>query len=257
VGGIGFIVHVNLGSLAPWHRNRMLRGRLSLHTKIVLAGTLALLVGGTVAVLLLERRGALAGLSERDRWVGAFFQSVTCRTAGFNSVDLLQLTGISKALSILLMFIGGAPGSTAGGIKVSTAVVLAATVVAMVRNRDETEFGHRTVPVRAVRESIVIAVLSTLVVGVVSFALHLTEAASSAAMPASGLSLNLLFETVSAFGTVGLSLNTTHALSGAGLGCVIVCMFVGRLGPLTMALTMGGAGQGPSRRYPEENVVVG
>lgn len=251
-GGIGFIVHTNLGSLTPWRRNRLLRGRMSLHTRIVLAGTLVLLVAGTVAIYLVERHGTLSTLSPRDRWIGAFFQSVTCRTAGFNSVDMMALGGISKALFMLLMFIGGAPGSTAGGIKVSTAVVLVATVAAMIRNRDETEFGRRTVPVRAVREAIVITVLSLMVVGTASLVLHLTEV-----VPASGLSLALLFETVSAFGTVGLSLGATPGLSAPGLVCIALCMFVGRLGPLTMALTMGGAGQGPARRYPEETVVVG
>jgi trk system potassium uptake protein TrkH len=199
----------------------------------------------------------LRHLAPEDRWVGAFFQAVTCRTAGFNAVDTAALQGVSKALTMLLMFIGGAPGSTAGGIKVTTAVVLVATVGAMIRNRDESEFGWRTIPVRAVREAIVITVLSMTLVALVALVLNVTESANPALVPPQGLSASLLFETMSAFGTVGLSVGATPLLSPGGLGCLVLCMFVGRLGPLTLALTMGGAGRGPGRRYPEENVVVG
>lgn len=257
IGGVGFIVHNNLASVVPWRRNRLQRGRLVLHTRIVLLGTAVLLAAGMAGFLLSEWNAALAGLTPRARWVGAFFQSVTCRTAGFNAMDQTAMRGVSKALTMILMFIGGAPGSTAGGIKVSTAVVLVATVRAMIRNHEETEFGHRTVPTRAVRESIVITVLSLTLVAIISFVLNLTEAANRDLVPPAGLSAPLLFETISAFGTVGLSLGVTPQLSPQGLVCIIVCMFVGRLGPLTLALTMGGAGQGPTRRFPEENVVVG
>ncbi len=256
-GGLGFVVVHNLGALAPWRRDRFKRGHLLLHTRIVLYGTAVLLVLGTLLVVALEWRSGLAHLLPRDRWIGALFQSVTCRTAGFSAVETASLSGGSKTLSMVLMFIGGAPGSTAGGIKISTAVVLVATVMGMIRNREETEFARRTVPIATVRESIVISVLALAMVGLCATVLHLTEAANRALVPASGLSLTLLFETVSAFGTVGLSLGATQWISGPGLGLLVVCMFVGRLGPLTLAITMSGAGQGPARRYPEENVVVG
>ncbi len=256
-GGLGFVVQNNLGSLAPWRRDRLRRGHLLLHTRIVLFGSAVLLALGTLFVAAMEWNTGLAHLLPRDRWIGALFQSVTCRTAGFSAVDTASLGGGSKALSVVLMFVGGAPGSTAGGIKLSTAVVLLATVVAMIRNRDETEFGRRTVPTATVRESIVITVLALLLVGLFATALHVTEASNRALVPASGLSFALLFEAVSAFGTVGLSLGVTPLISGLGQVLLIGCMFVGRLGPLTLALTMSGAGQGPSRRYPEENVVVG
>jgi len=254
-GGLGFIVHTNLAGLAPWRRNRLSRGHLSLHSRIVLLGTVVLLLGGTLTIFLLERHGTLAGRPLPLQWVSAFFECATWRTAGFSTVETGALQGLSKALAMFLMFVGGAPGSTAGGIKVTTLVVLAATVSAITRNHDEVEFAQRTIPARAVRESIVIALLGLLSVAVASLTLHLTEAAAFA--PRNGLSLPLLFETVSAVGTVGLSHDVVPQLSAAGRLLLCLCMFVGRLGPLTLALNISGAAPSPARRFPEENVIVG
>ncbi len=254
-GGLGFIVHNNLASLAPWRRNRLTRGRLSLHSRIVLLGTAILLVGGTCVFFRLESGDALAGRSTPLRWVGSFFECASWRTAGFSTINPAELGGVTKALAMMMMFIGGAPGSTAGGIKVSTMVVLAATMVAITRNRDEIEFAGRTIPARTVRESITIALLGLLWVICASLVLHLVERGAFA--PHSSLSLPLLFETVSAVGTVGLSHNITPQLSTAGRLLICLCMFVGRLGPLTIALNISGAASNPARRYPEENVIVG
>ena len=252
IGGLGFIVLANIAQLRFWRRNHLERGRLNLHTKIVLWGTATLLVAGTLGVYVLERHQTLAQLGFGNRWLGAFFHSVSCRTAGFSGVDIAAMRGVTKAFSMALMFIGGAPGSTAGGIKVTTAVVLAATVLALMRNRENSEFGKRAIPVRAVRESIVITVLSLTLTGVMAFILHLTENVTG-----TSLSTELCFETVAAFTTVGFSENVTPALSHAGLLCMAVCMFVGRLGPLTIALTMRHSNIKAFRSYPEEPVVVG
>ena len=251
VGGLGFIVLVNVSQLAPWRRNRLERGRLSLHARLVLTGTLILLALGTAAVWLLERHGVLSGLSLPRQWLGAFTHSVMFRSAGFGIAEPAALHGLTKAISMVFMVIGGAPGSTAGGIKVSTAMVLILTVWAMIRNREETEFARRTVPMRAVRQAVAIFVLSVAMMALMGLLLQITEARG-------GVSLPVLYETVSAFATTGLSLGVTPTLSVAGKLCVIVCMFVGRLGPLTIALTMGRTTrQGIPRRYPEEPVSVG
>lgn len=257
-GGLGFIVHSNLISVAPWRRNKLRRGRYTLHTRIVLTGTVILIATGLFMILAFEWHNSLADVPVNNRFANALFISVSARTAGLNNIDVASMCGLSKAVIMFLMFIGAAPGSTAGGIKVSTAVVLVATVAAMIRNRRETEYAGRTIPARAVRESIVITVLSAAIVLIAVFVLHFTEASNPALAAApQDLSLNLTFEAVSAFGTVGLSLDTTPLLSNTGLLCIMVCMFIGRLGPLTLALIMSGAEPTSDRRFPEENVVVG
>ena len=259
VGGIGFIVHRNVFSLRPWRRNRLERGRLTLHSRIVLQMTIALLALGTVGFWLLERHGAFAGLSPSQQWLRALFKTASTRTCGFAATPDTAVGGFSKALSMVLMSIGGAPGSTCGGLKVTTVAVLLATVRSMARNLEECEIGHRTIPARIVRESIAILMLGLGALATSSALLHVFESRNPAFFPpgAPGVSVSLVFEAVSAFGTVGLSLGATPELSGASRACLVACMFLGRLGPLTLALTMGGSPARRPRRYPEESVVVG
>ncbi len=249
VGSLGFVVLASLSQFRPWRRNRLERGRLGLHTKIVLWATGILWAGGALAFYLFERGGVLAPMSEGTRWTAAFFHSLACRSNGFTVFDGAALGGFSRALDLLLMFIGGASGSMAGGIRVTTVAVLLAAVVSTVRNRDECEIAHRTVPQRAVHEAIAVTVLSLSGLAVLCGGLLAAEHA--------GLSMDLVYESVSAFGTVGLSTGATPALGGPGAVCVMVCMFIGRLGPVTLAISLSGRGRARSVRYPEENVLVG
>jgi trk system potassium uptake protein TrkH len=192
-------------------------------------------------------------MSLPDRLLGALFQSMTPRTAGFNVIDMASLSEPGRFTTLLLMFVGGSPGSTAGGVKTTTMVVLVLTIIAMVRGRRETELYNRTIPLAVVREAVVIFMLGLFVVIAGFGLLLLTETPRMGSDDAA----RLLFETVSAFGTVGLSLGGTADLSAAGRSVIIVCMFVGRLGPLAAALIIGEMDVNQRLRYPEEEIVVG
>lgn len=252
-GGLGFLVLHNLASIKFWRRNRKTRGRLSLHSRIVLSTTILLIFGGWLAILGTEWYASLQNLKLTDRLLCGLFQSITPRTAGFNVINMSDLSDPGRFTTILLMFIGGSPGSTAGGVKTTTMVVLILTIAAMLRGRRETELHHRTIPMAVVREALVIFLLGLFVVAIGFGLLLLTEG------PRTGTdqSVRLLFESVSAFGTVGLSLDWTSNLSAAGRIVIIICMFVGRLGPLAAALIIGNIDVNQRLRYPEEEVVVG
>lgn len=256
LGGLGFLVLYNLSSIRFWRRDRLRRGRLSLHTKIVLSSSGLLLLIGWIGFLALEARYSLADMTWLDKMVAALFHSVSPRTAGFNVIDMANVHPPASLLTMLLMFVGGSPSSTAGGIKTTTFVVLVLTVVAMVRGREETELHGRTIPARAVREALSIFLLSLLCVVAFFGVLLLTEHVAAPSPYLSGADA-LLFETVSAFGTVGLSMGVTPTLSAIGKLCIIICMFIGRLGPMAIALVIGARDLGQSVRYPEEDVVVG
>lgn len=249
-GGLGFVVHADLFAHVLRRKPRASR-RISLHSHLVLVGTGVVLAVGTVAILALEWSGAFDGFTVLDKALGALFQTVTSRTTGFAAVPTTSLRTATTILVMGVMFVGAAPGSTGGGIKITTAVVLCATIRDMLRNRDCTELRARTVPRRVVVDAIAITLLSLAVVGSAVFALSLTEEGLGLA------ALPLVFEAVSAFTTTGLSLGATPLLSAAGKGFIILCMFVGRLGPVTLALSLSSRQAGPGRRYPEENVIVG
>lgn len=259
VGGIGFVVHNNVLACRPWRRDRTRRGRLTLHSRIVLWMTLLLVLCGTLFYGLVERHGVFRDVPLWQSWLGAFFKTVTTRTCGFAASDEMAYGGFSRMFSMVLMLIGGAPGSTAGGLKVTTLVVLMATVSSMIRNREECEIGHRTIPMRIVRESIAILVLGAAVLLAEVVLLHCAELHSPEFFPNHdrGLSLRLVYEAVSACGTVGLSLNVTPKVTPLSKVFLLFAMLIGRLGPLTVATLIGGSMQGTPRRYPEEGVVVG
>ncbi len=252
-GGLGFLVLYNISTFKFWRRNRKTRGRVSLHTRLVLITTVLLLIVSTALYLAAEWDVAFASMPLKTKLTNAFFTAVTPRTAGFNVVPMADLSVAGRFLTIPLMFTGAAPGSTAGGIKVTTLVVLFLTIAAMLRGRSETDLHLRTIPVAVVREATVIFSLSVFAVLLFFGLLLITES------PAIGTDATdrLLFEAVSAFGTVGLSLDTTPALSAAGRIVIILCMYIGRLGPLTAALVIGTREVGQRIRYPEEEVVVG
>jgi len=243
-GGLGFLV---LAELAGWLISRQRRRRpLTLHARIVLVATLVLIVAGSVLFALLEWKGALEGLSWPDKLLNSFFQSVTTRTAGFNSVPMPGLTGATILLFIVLMFIGASPGSTGGGIKTSTVTTLLFSVRAFIRGREAVEVGGRTIPQSIVVRAVVLVCLSVVVCVLGFFLLLMTQDAPFE---------SLLFETVSAFGTVGLSIGATAQVDEAGKLVLVALMYVGRVGPLTLILLLGGAAAVPIR-YPEEPVAL-
>jgi len=251
-GGIGFLVTYNLVTIKFWRRNLKTRGRISLHSKIALFTSLLLILAGTATFLVLEWSNTLEGLPLASKLSCSLFQAVSPRTAGFNAVDMGQIKEISRFTTILLMLVGGCPGSAAGGIKATTLAVLVMTVVAMCKGRRETVIFSRTIPNTIVRESHVIFLLAISLVIVAYGTLLCTEFPQKTDDAA-----KLLFETVSAAATSGLSINHTPSLSTAGRLVIILCMYLGRLGPLAIALMIGTRDESHRIRYPEEEIVVG
>lgn len=220
IGGIGFIVVLEVVEkkrFVDW----------SLHTKLMIIGTLVLNAIATVFFFLLEFQNeqTIGALAPIHQWSNAYFAAVTPRTAGFNSLDYAQLTDSSLLLTILLMFIGGGTASTASGIKLTTFIVLVLATLAFFRNDEEPFIFHRTIKKEVIMRSFAIAMISILTIGVLFFILTITEK-----LPF----LPLLFEIFSAFGTVGLSMGVTADLSDVGKVIICVAMFIGRIGPLTL-----------------------
>ena len=252
-GGFGFLVVYNLCSFRFWRRNLVKRGRISLHTRVVLIVSAIFLVGMFGVVMCLEWNRTLAPFGWQDKLGVAFFQAVTPRTCGFTVVPVDEMHAATRFLSEVLMFIGAAPGGAGGGIKVTTFMVFAITLVAICRGRGDTVLFKRTVPEAIVREAIVIVTVFAALV-----TLGMTILLVSEGDNASLTFEKLLFETVSAVSTTGLSFDgTTASLSTAGRVVLMLCMFSGRLGALAVVLLIGGQESCPTIRYPREEVVVG
>ena len=252
LGGIGFLVIYNLCTFKFLRRKSGGRGRLSLHSSVVLRFTLYLLALTFVAFLAVEWGGVLSGLGWRRKLLVAFYQAVTPRTCGFTVVPTESLQPLTRHIYEALMFIGGAPGSAAAGIKVTTLAVLIATLRAMCRGEQETVISRRAIPYDIVRESLVIVVAMLVFIWVTAGALAITEAGRGAEPSA------LFFEAVSAVTTTGLSVGaTTPGLSPAGRVVIMVAMFIGRLGALTVVMMIGDREEKRHVRFPNEEIVVG
>jgi trk system potassium uptake protein len=245
LGGLGFIVEMNL--ISRWREGRKIP--LTLHTKTVLALTAILIGVGAVVMLILEWSHSFAGLPLWQKFMAALFQSVTPRTAGFNTVDYAAMDESSILFTMLLMFIGASPGSTGGGIKTVTFFVLIGSVWSISRGRGELTLFGRRISLDTVIRSAVISVLSVLIIGAMITLLLLTDPDKDA--------LRLAFEAVSAFGTVGLSTGITPAMSDLGKIVLIMLMYLGRIGPLTFALALIEGTHDKKVRYPVEEVVIG
>ena len=269
VGGLGFAVHRNLLAAlrTAWHkfplpfsRRRLLepvgRVKLTLHTKMVLTVTVVLIVSGTVVVYLLESDGVLSGMTPGEKALASTFQSVTARTAGFNTVDTSKLSNASLVFVSFLMFIGASPGSTGGGIKTVTFAMLLVAVVTTIRNRSNYEVFHRTIPWPLINRAVVVATVAGVVVATSTILVSTFE--RDTRMNGELLSLKqIFFEIFSAFGTVGLSTGITPMLTSAGKVTIILTMLVGRIGPLTLVLALGQGLRRADYDYPEENVMIG
>jgi len=266
IGGIGFMVVVDLATYRFWahplaRRISFLRRRvknqrlprLSLQTKLVLVATAVLLLVGIFGFWALEGGNTLAGRSFSDQLAISLFQGMTPRTAGFNSVDFTKLHPATLYLTILLMVIGASPGSTGGGLKTTTIVVMVLAVIATLRGRS-TEAFKRRIPDSLIRKSLVMLFLALAFINAATLGLMLSES-GGAAGEAYGFE-KITFEVVSAFCTVGLSTGITAELTGLGKLIIVVCMFVGRVGPLTLVLAIGRRGGKPFE-YPDETVMIG
>lgn len=249
-GGLGFVVLTEVG------RARRYR-RFSTHTRLVLTLTAALLVSATVVILLIERHNpsTLGSLGFADAVLAAYFQAVTARTAGFNTLDIGAMLPATLFLVIILMFIGAAPGGTGGGVKITTFSVTVAVIWAMVRGSTEPTLFRRRVAPPLVARAFSICLIGFLALNVVAGFLLVVEERQL---------LPTLFETTSAFGTVGLSTGEGGApislaghFSTYGKLLVAVMMFMGRIGPLTLAVAIA-RGERPARvRHPEGRILIG
>ncbi len=238
-----FIKHYRFSMEAP--------KKMRLQTKIVLSASAILIVLGTLGILLFERHAGGDNPVKNPNILDALFQSVTARTAGFNTMDIASLSPSSKFVLILLMFIGGSPGSAAGGIKTVTFVVILMTVIASLRKRAEVEIFKRSLRIAVVGRAITVTLLFVLVLFTATMALSITENGSGFSMS------DIMFEAGSALGTVGLTTGITPALTTAGKLIIIAAMLIGRLGPLTLlaALTFN---LKPARyNYAKEALIVG
>ncbi|WP_153448694.1 TrkH family potassium uptake protein [Vibrio algicola] len=243
-GGLGFTVIADVS--AHWRRG--FRG-FNLHTKIMLIATPVLLLFGTVMFWLLEHNNihTMGHLSEEGQWLAAFFQSATARTAGFNSIDITQMGQPALLIMIVLMLIGAGSASTGGGIKVSTFVVAVVATWSFLRQKQNVVMFRRTVSWPKVTRSLAIIVVSGIILTFSMFLLMLTEKASFE---------KVMFETISAFATVGLSAGLTAELSEPGKYIMVVIMIIGRIGPMTLAYML--AKPKPTLlKYPEDNVLTG
>ncbi|MBI4576621.1 MAG: TrkH family potassium uptake protein [Planctomycetes bacterium] len=281
LGGLGFIVALDLVRAAgvrlrlasaasarpnPGTTRRLLRDairmdeahagavspatpHLGVQARMVLWCSVVLAVLGAVAILLVEYHGpAFAPLGPWERVMASVFQSLTTRTAGFNTVPIAELSRATQFLMMMLMFVGASPGSTGGGIKTVTFVLLLANVVSVFRGRSEVEAFGRRIPHQAVRNAVAVAISGGMLVSVFAFVLCLTEGFSFEAV---------LFETVSAFATVGLSTGITPELSATGKLLLAVLMLLGRIGPLTLVLALAHREGVQGYEYPAENVMIG
>jgi trk system potassium uptake protein TrkH len=256
-GGIGFLVMLELKRIfLERHQTRRAR-RLSVHSKLVLTLTCLLLTVGTMGFLVYEWNQSLAGLSFPTKLMAAFFQSVTARTAGFNTLNFGKMANVTLLFTILLMFIGAASGSTGGGIKINSLGVLFALSRSRLRGEEATSIFRRTLSPETVGRAISVFVVAVIVIYAATMALTVSELGTTIHEESRGLFLELLFEVVSAFGTVGLSVGLTSKLSTLGKLILIVVMFVGRLGPLSIAVALSGKQPSSKFQYAEENVMIG
>lgn len=243
IGGIGFSVLIDVT------KNKRIK-KFNIHTKMVLSITALLLIIGMFSFLIIEfnNPNTIGDMSGRNKIISSFFQSVVPRTAGFNSVNISSVLDTTSFFMIILMFIGGSPGSTAGGVKTTTIGTLILTTVSIIRgNRDVVVYKKR-INEDVINRSLAIIVVSMVLIIVVASVLTITE---------EFIFLDVLFETTSAFATVGLSRGITPDLSSMGKIIITLTMYAGRVGPLTMAFAFAQKNKAKKYRYAEGNIIVG
>ncbi|MBO1510912.1 TrkH family potassium uptake protein [Metabacillus bambusae] len=242
IGGIGFTVLVDI-----WHKRSF--KKFSLHTKLMLVGTLVINVIAMLFIFCVEysNPNTLGELSIGKKLWAAYFQAVSPRTAGFNTIDIGSLDETTIFIIIILMFIGAGSGSTGGGIKLTTALVIGLATISFLRGKSEIVISRRTINSGYILKALSITMVSIVFVIIATVMINLTEKAPF---------IDLMFEVVSAFGTVGLSTGVTAELTPIGKQIIIFIMFVGKLGPLTLMFSLAK----PSKekiRYPQEDILTG
>lgn len=243
LGGIGFVV---LAEITEYKK----RKKLTLHSKVVLSTTLLLFAVGTIVIFIFEFTNAktTGQLSISGRLFSSMFQSISPRSGGANTLDIGQMRQASQFFIILLMFIGASPGSSGGGIKVTTFAILVAAVITMMRGRQDVVLFRYRLANERVYKALTMTLAALFVIILFTMLLSVTENASL---------LAILFEVTSAFGTCGLSMGLTPLLSEPGKILIIIMMFIGRLGPLTLAYSLKSGKDKDLYKYPEGKITIG
>ncbi|MDQ1331877.1 MAG: trk/ktr system potassium uptake protein [Thermodesulfobacteriota bacterium] len=255
LGGIGFPVVFEIYNLAVKKRGK--RVKISVQTKAVLITTVILIVSGTLLFYLMEPDNSLKGLPVTGTILASFFQSITSRTAGFNTVDLSLLSESAASLLVLLMFIGASPGSCGGGIKTTTFFVLFTLVKNRIRGNTSVNVFKKSLGKESVSKSVSIVLLSITFVILVFFLLLMSDHFGHKEIQNADRFISYLFEVVSAFGTVGLSMGATTVINSLGKFLLIITMLIGRVGVLTFSYVITSAEAPMGIEYAEENLMVG
>jgi len=243
LGGIGFAVLADI-----WDNRKF--SAFSLHTKVVLVTSGFLIFIGTLVILVLEYNNpaTIGNLSLQGKLLGSYFQAVTPRTAGYNTLNIADLRDATLFFVIILMFIGASPASAGGGVKTTTAAVLGAAIWTLITGKNDAEVFRRRIPSSIIYKSFSVVFIAAALVIFVAMMLSITESFPF---------LNILFEVVSAFGTVGLSTGITPSLTLHGKLWLILTMFAGRVGPVTLALALALRTKKPTIQYPEGKITIG
>lgn len=252
LGGIGFWVIMDITKTRKINR-------LKLHSKIVLISTAVLILLGTMSYLLAEWNNplTLGNMSVGQKFLNAFFMAVTPRSAGFNNVDINNLTAFSKTLTMLLMFVGASPASTGGGIKTATVVVLIFAVIAGLKGKDRVILGKRYISANITLKALAVVSVFCILTILCTMALLLTESTNPDIQGFYNIE-NLFFEVLSAVNTVGLSFGITPYLTISGKAILMIAMFLGRIGPLTIGLLFLKNIKAEDKiRYPEAMILIG
>jgi len=257
-GGIGFVV---LWDVGQWLRRRRLgrgqRWRLSLHSRMVLLTSALLVVAGAVVILLLEWRVSLAECSWGEMALASLFQSITARTAGFNTTPIYAMSNATLLVLILLMFVGASPFSTGGGVKTTTLATLAVVAFSRLRGHEEANCMGRRLTERSISRAVTAVLFAGAALSLFLVALLVSEHGGMSHGASRGRFLEILFEAVSAFGTVGLSVGVTPSLSVAGKIVVSLLMYIGRVRPLALMASLSLRERRDAVRFPSEDVMIG
>jgi trk system potassium uptake protein TrkH len=256
LGGIGFSVIAELQTRCK-NLIKPTQNKLSLHSNTVILTSIYLTIFGWAAIYLAEFVGYHRMMAADNAILTSLFQSVTCRTAGFNTIDIGKMTNVSLVIMLFLMFIGGAPGSCAGGIKVTTLRVLISVFISQLRGRKQASIGKFGINEEIIRKALLLIIFAGGIIFIFSFLLDITEGGDLPHDQVRGQFLEIVFEVVSAFSTVGLSTGLTTNLTIAGKWILIVLMFIGRLGPLLLIAALQSWQNNQYYSLPEENLMIG
>lgn len=253
LGGLGFIVLYELKQ--RFIEKNKLR-KISLHSRIVIRFSLFLIITGAIFIFAFEYNVSMDNMDLKSKILSSIFQSITARTAGFNTIDFGVMSIPTLFFIIILMFIGASPASTGGGIKTTTIIVLFAFIRSRIKDSNNVNLGYNTLPFKIVSKALIVTVFGILIIAVASFMLTVTELNHLAFKANEDKFLEIMFETVSAFCTVGLSTGITASFSSLSKIIIILLMFLGRVGPITVAAIIG-ASDKKDIKYAEDKILIG